>query len=1015
MAENRKGALSSLAWVWWCLTPFVILHMNVVACTTEGCLRGGRECTVPPPCKKLSFSCDDPFLSAKIIQEGDVLPGGLSAMGAIGDILLENSQVSVVIDAIDHPHFLAPSGGAILDIARRGADNDSMNNIYQGTGLLPWDAAKYTAQRLIEGRDARGRFVALQVRGSLDGRPDVPISTKYELRACDLGVRVRTEAVNQEGDDNIWTLTDAFFWGGKENLPFAPAPGRGYLHPSFGLTTVNTVFKDVAFVAGTAHTAPANALASISCSAEVVSGFHSEFVSAVGTTRRVVPPGDYEVYERFIAVADGTAVAPVADIAFEVRRQLFQEPFAVLEGVVKVQGNPATPIDNEARASLTFYEVQENDEANGRIPWSQAVPMADGRFSVRLPAQRNYMVELQAFGRMVGEKSVRLGDAGTRNDMGEIALPAVGTVNITVNVDAQPDWAQVFFRPADTATEKAVSARLHGRFALCAPLLGAPHGPSPACNRVLVNGSTTVQVPVGKYDVYATAGPFASLARETLNIISAEEQNTTLNIVRLDLLPTGTLSGDFHVHGAASNDSAVPDLTRVEAFLAAGIDVIASTDHDTVWDYAEAMATLDAGRRIALMVGTESTGHILYRWVPNESVPKVNGHWNFWPLKFDATAPYRGAPWDELAEPGLLMTRMEDAGWNPSTGIVQLNHPWDIVEFGRDLGFPRAFGLNATKPLLKNSPQKVQGIFHRTPAGARFKNSDYDLQEVMNGTRMGRFLTYRAFWFYLLNEGVVRAGTANSDSHGLTDNVLGTPRNIVWTDTSVENFDAQNFNAALKKGHIVGTNGPIIEAYIDGKRPSLAPIKPTATATLSIRISAAPWVPVDEVRVVLNGKVVRVFSGAEIIVPADPLSVTTAQSVRLDTSIALNTFLDTIKDAWIVVEAGRALTRNDDLNCDGIPDTGDNNGDGSIDWRDVDRNDDGVVDSADMQDVSAAGPGACDDTVGPLLQPTLATVKERGTANYHFETVVPGGYVSAFTNPFIIDVDGDDRFSGVEQ
>ena len=54
----------------------------------------------------------------------------------------------------------------------------------------------------------------------------------------------------------------------------------------------------------------------------------------------------------------------------------------------------------------------------------------------------------------------------------------------------------------------------------------------------------------------------------------------------------GALSGDFHVHGAASYDSSIPDQDRVVSFLAAGLDVIVATDHDVVTSYAETLDDL---------------------------------------------------------------------------------------------------------------------------------------------------------------------------------------------------------------------------------------------------------------------------------------------------------------------------------------------------------------------------------------------------------------------------------------
>ena len=104
----------------------------------------------------------------------------------------------------------------------------------------------------------------------------------------------------------------------------------------------------------------------------------------------------------------------------------------------------------------------------------------------------------------------------------------------------------------------------------------------------------------------------------------------------LGILPAGTLSGDFHVHGGASFDSAIPDRDRVVSFLATGVDVIIATDHDVVTSYAE-----HAGRA----GGVERDGHHLRAssrrptssgsTCPATTFPKTLGHFNFWPLTPD--------------------------------------------------------------------------------------------------------------------------------------------------------------------------------------------------------------------------------------------------------------------------------------------------------------------------------------------------------------------------------------------
>ena len=113
----------------------------------------------------------------------------------------------------------------------------------------------------------------------------------------------------------------------------------------------------------------------------------------------------------------------------------------------------------------------------------------------------------------------------------------------------------------------------------------------------------------------------------------------------------------------------------------------------------------------------------------------------------------------------------------------------------------------------------------------------------------------------------------------------------------------------------------------------------------------------------------------------------------------------------MLIEAGAPLTDNVDFDCDGFPDTGDNNGDGVIDDLDVDTNGDGLVDGLDaLPEVDAAG---CLSASGPMTEPAPP---ERGTPAWYFRAVnPPGGYPMAFTNPFFVDGDADGTFTGVDQ
>jgi hypothetical protein len=987
-------------------TPLLPFLAILAGCGDRSCLSGEDGCEIASPCEGLQFTCDAGSTSVMVVDSPDDLPGGLAAAGAIGDIVLANDKVQVVLEALDHPHYLGVSGGSIVDLTVAGKPADSLRHFWQATGLLPFDYVVYDRYEILDEGDVK----AVQFHGTLQDRPDTPIHTRYEVRPCEPGVRVRTEIVNLEREPSSWTLLDGFYFGGRENLGFAPFPGGGFNFRTFGLGDLTEVMTPVPYVVAAMAPEPASTYTTVACNVDSLSTFITTEVTPAGLAPTLVMPRDYLVFERFIGVAEGQSVSAGADLALELRQQLFGEPYTTITGRVAIpQGDPGG-IGSGLRALVTLSEGTTATPGEARVPWTMAVPAADGTFTARVPTGRHYVAEVEAFGQVVAEREIDVGDAPA--DLGAIDVPIVGDVSLSATIDGVDDGEQVLILvyPADDETREASRGRMLGKFEECAPLLGHPHAGSPACNRVLITEGEPVTITMvpGRYHFVATAGPFSTLGfAKEVEVAPGTGQSVDITLETLPALqPPGTLSGDFHVHGGASFDSSLNDTDRVRSFLAAKIDVIASTEHDTVSDYSGALQALGVDDELKILPGTEMTGHVLWYWNPTVTFPQVVGHWNVWPLPYDPTAPYRGAPWDEQAEPGMLLTRAESAGWDRDVGVAQLNHPIGPSSFGRDFAWVTATGIRGDEP-LNDDPDSPQSLFDHLAAGAAYTNDAYDVQEVMNGTNNGNYQQYRAFWFYLLNQGVVRGGTANSDTHTLLENVVGSPRTLVWSPTSRgPDFDVATFDTSVKEGRMIGTNGPVLlvsttDAAGVGRRPSVEAFTPGDTAALAIQVRAAPWVPVPEVRIIVNGTIKQTIT--DLAAARDPFATgadATAQFDRLDTSVPLAELLDGVTgDAWIVVEAGSPVPASEDLDCDGWPDTGDNNGDGAIDWRDV--------------ATATADPGGCFAVgdAGPLA-PYVAPNDVNDPA-WLFSAAVPLGFPLAFTNPLLLDRDGNGRFDGV--
>jgi len=376
---------------------------------------------------------------------------------------------------------------------------------------------------------------------------------------------------------------------------------------------------------------------------------------------------------------------------------------------------------------------------------------------------------------------------------------------------------------------------------------------------------------------------------------------------------------------------------------------------------------LGAANRLTVISGTEQTPNIPWFVVPGEDLPKTLGHFNFWPLELEPLMPRNGAPWDELREPGQMMDDVEPLFFT-EVGVRQINHPLAEDKLGRDQGFLRAIGYDIRTPIVDGASFAAD-VLLRKPGGAdgHHRNIDWDVQEVMTGASPANWLRYRALWFSLLSQGIVRAGTANSDTHSLSLEQVGYPRNLVFGAPTMP-YDRGRFDDDVRRGHMVGTTGPVLQVTIndgfgaeEGNKhpPSVQAFQVLpAQARINFGVTVAPWIPVTEIRIIVNGVVHHIDATKDF--PSNTNHFGTQSLSNGTRSIALGQYLPSKGDAWVIVEAGIALDDPRDADGDGLPDLTDH-------------------------DLAALSDPALDD--------------------YH--AIAPGAWPVAFTNPFLLDLDGN--------
>jgi hypothetical protein len=464
----------------------------------------------------------------------------------------------------------------------------------------------------------------------------------------------------------------------------------------------------------------------------------------------------------------------------------------------------------------------------------------------------------------------------------------------------------------------------------------------------LPSGSGRVQLRPGEYEVIASRGPEYSVDRRVVRLREGTRRRLPLHIRRLVETP-GALSADFHIHSARSLDSSAGPVGRVASFAAEGIEVMVATDHDFVLDYGPVIDELGLRSRITSLVGSEVT-----TVVPNPPVfPNAVGHANAWPLSVDRTARKDGAIEDEFVAPNFLFSRLRRAG----AEVIQYNHPRAGVRGLTTIGlfnnigcdrcendvertcsvdtdcpeFPEprrctCVGYRPERPitaapndlLLDDDVTGSSGV--RNPDGLR--NIDFDVIEVANGLDVERYLETRRDWFSLLNQAHAStprgpvpflAGSGVSDSHRNVVESAGYFRTyVLGAGDDPATLDPATFNASVLAGRMVATSGPYLEFSMrdaDGARAGVGETLAPATrdVTLSIRVLASNWIPVEEVRVIANGRQILAFQvdGAARgrSSAGEPWDRSRRRVVRFEGETRLSLEADT----WVLVEAGAEL------------------------------------------------------------------------------------------------------------
>ncbi len=809
--------------------------------------------------------------------------GGPDAIGGVGDWWLGNGLVEAVIDDVSREYGLLQHGGTLVDLGVAGRDDDQISRIVPMINLSQRVVIDYDAVRAEV--DPDGRFARVIVtssgldavpRGGFFARamnplvPDpediaaVTAETIYELRPDEHFVRITTKLHNPGEDDApVFAFGDLWMRGGRGGVGFlgdarVPERGRAFGARSMTQSASGSLGALATFSHAVLVGSPDFPPVSYSLYApERSAGGHSLFgmfgkhvtlalgfvgdpdVDEIGLYSLArglfgeLGAGESWTFERRLRVSDRRDVAAHTDFVFAELGALEESGFA---GSVALAGRRAVVvIENEAGVPVTQLALE--DEESGPVRFAAALP--PGAYHAVLRAEH------------APEQRVPLPvEAGVISTLGFHGLPAPARLAFEpAFADGGPGRIEV--RGLDGTPDPIFGDDLLG-----AALDDDPMPSSTSTTALLFTGTAAdpreVAIAPGRYRLIATRGLDWELAE---TVVEVPEDGARVVVPPSALAPlepvAGYASADLHVHGQASHDTQVPNEERLRRYVAEGVHVLVATDHDNVPDFRPAIGRLGLDGRLRVVHGVEATTS-----APSREVPYTIGHHNAWPVAKRAHAHRGGAPETQNRSIGALYDALRrDHG----ARVIQLNHPRPTPKnranddlddaFFEHLGVGTPF--DPARPL--DDPGHAALLQADAEGGAR--PIDFDALEVMNGQSWAQYLDVRADWYALLRQGVRRTATANSDSH-IPAELPAYPRNYVFVGPDGD--AAERFDEALRAGRSFGTTGPRIRRLLVNGA-SLGDLASAAGGRVRIdwQVDAASWVPIDEVRVLVDGEVVH--------------------------------------------------------------------------------------------------------------------------------------------------------------
>ena len=168
--------------------------------------------------------------NATTITSFGQLLDGPQADGQIGDLLLTNDNITVIISALGHITHSGENGGTVIDAGTQTARYDALGELYTYFDDDWPRQAVYTSLTITDNGTTGGPAV-IRAEGYDLNNPAMEVSTEYSLADGDRYLTLTTWVTGGGSIQPDFELGDAFQWGSCNRY----APGYGW--NVYGTTT----------------------------------------------------------------------------------------------------------------------------------------------------------------------------------------------------------------------------------------------------------------------------------------------------------------------------------------------------------------------------------------------------------------------------------------------------------------------------------------------------------------------------------------------------------------------------------------------------------------------------------------------------------------------------------------------------------------------------------------------------------------------------------------------------------